>query len=171
MTKDNKPKSAFDANAVYKEADEANKKNTAKDINEAREQQKQAKDKPQAEFVKKTEEDEKEIQNLLNSKKQNLVQALKNYYQQVFIVKQAVLFQERFEKAIKDGTEIKDDYGLPFSEEELKLEAQKMYIDLKFRKAQLIWQRDEFKKVWDYDDAKIEKKFQEWFVENKDMEV
>jgi hypothetical protein len=126
--------------------------------------------KPKATFQKLSKEDMSLINKTVNDKRQNLIQAMKRYYQQVLTKKQADIFQKRFEEAIEKGVEIKDNYGLVQSKEELELEAMKNYIQLKFINADLISQLKDFKEVWGFDETKLEEYWHKWFVDGNQIE-
>ena len=117
--------------------------------------------------VKFEKTEDGEVDKILNDKKQNYAQALKAYWQQVLTYKQAVLFQERFEKAIEEGKEVKDNFGLPMSRAELKLEAQKYFIQLRFIGADADYKLADIKETWNMTEEQVDKQAQDWFVGNE----
>ena len=126
--------------------------------------------KKDATFKQLTKEDRALINRAVNDKRQNLIQALKGYYQLVLTKKQADAFQKRFEEAIEAGVAINDNYGLPMSKEELELEAMKNYIQLRFMNSDIISRLAEFKSVWGLNEDQVEEYWQKWFVQGKDIE-
>jgi hypothetical protein len=166
MTGENK-EASFDANKKYKDAEADNKNNTAVDMEEAK---KLKATKPEAKFAPMTEDDYKKIDKLLNDKKQNRIQAIKQYFQTLLVKKQMDLFQKRFEEAVEAGVEIKDDYGLVRSKEELKIEAMRNYIQLKFINSELVAMLDDFKTTWGMNEDSLDKCWQEWFVQGRNID-
>jgi len=121
-------------------------------------------------FAKPTKEELQLLNRALNDKRQNLVQAMKGYYQLLLSKKQADIFQKRFEDAIETGVGIKDNYGLLMSKEELELEAMKNFIQLKFMNSDLVKRRIEFQTVWKLSEEDLEHYWQKWFVKGEDIE-
>jgi len=123
-----------------------------------------------ATFAKPTKEELELLNKAINDKRQNLVQAMKAYYQLLLTKRQADKFQKRFEDAIEANVEIKDNYGLPMSKEELELEAMKNYIDLKFMNANLISMKKDLLNTWKLSDAELDKYWEKWFVKGDNIE-
>lgn len=120
-------------------------------------------------FMKPTKEELALINKTLNDKRQNFVQALRDYYQQLLVKRQADKFQERFEAAIEAKTIIKDNWGLPMSKDELELEAMKNFIDLKFMNSRLIEMKIDLLKTWNISDEKLDYYWKKWFVNNEEI--
>jgi len=121
-------------------------------------------------FAKPTKEELELINKTINDKRQNIVQAMKSYYLALLTMRQASLFQERFEKCIDSNLEIKDEYGLPYSKTELEIIAQKHYMQLRFSKANVIELKTDILTKWGIDDATLEKYFEKWFMGNEDID-
>jgi predicted transcriptional regulator len=124
-----------------------------------------------AEFQKLDEEDMKLINKTVNDKRQNLVQALKDYYKLLLSVKQAIKFQERLEEYVDIDGEIKDHLGLPMSKEEKVCEVQMSFIQLRFMKADLLARQKDFKETWGIDEDKLEHYYEKWFIEGNELEL
>ena len=121
-------------------------------------------------FERLTEAEIKEANKIQNDKRQNMVQAITAYWRAVITVRQGIKFQERFEKAIEDGVEIKDNYGLPQSKEELVLEARKNYIDLRLLKSKIEDMKEDIRNKWHLDEDAIDAHAKIW-LEGKELPV
>lgn len=111
----------------------------------------------------------RKINSAIDDQRRNMIQALKTYYQKLLNTRKAALFQDRLEKHIADKGEIKDHLGLPMSEDEMVLEAQSAYIQLRFMRSDLYDEKVNLMKTWNIGEKELERYWKDWFVDGKEM--
>lgn len=122
-------------------------------------------------FERPTKEELSDINRALNDKRQNLVQAIKSHYQLVLNTKKLQQQIQRLEHALDNDIEIKDEYGLTRSKDDIQLEITELSVQARFQRTSIKHNFRDFKEKWDIDEKKIEFYWDKWFVRDLEMEL
>jgi hypothetical protein len=125
-----------------------------------------------ATFAAVEEQEAKEIhdvtQGILDDKRRNYVQALKDYAMFSMNLDQQIEYHRMWEESIatKDslGKELKDENGVVFSEAFKIMRAKQLYVQIRFDVASLEQSKIDIMKTWNVDDKKIDKQINDWIL-------
>lgn len=114
--------------------------------------------------------EEGEVERILNDKRQNMVQAIKDHFRLVFTYKRESLKLKRLMRQEEEGKVFLDNYQLPMDKEEVSLHLEEGEIEVKFMRSSVKASFDDLEKTWGLNEEKLERKFNAWFIKNKNIE-
>lgn len=114
---------------------------------------------------------QEEIDRILNEKRQNKIQAIKDYFLSNMVLREQALYHKQIEDRIANKQPLLDaEYGFEIGEDLAKAIATRMYVQLKFDRTRIKHMQEDLFKTWGLNQEEVDKMAHAWFVEGKSIE-